>query len=313
MLRRIAALALAVALAAVPRPALADDAADARAEYAAGTAALAKSAYREAAEHFEIAARLRPHAAAFYAAGKAWQLAGELVKSADRLSAAVERNELSPADKGDALHHLVAIEQKVGTVNVTGDASMELQIDDGPSVRPTGARHGATGKHTLFIRGARGSATREVNLNAGGSMSIELKPEMLVEEAGEGCTRAGAVASSGHVGKPPDEEPSPAAAPGLRTAAASWRWSAAAPPPASASASASLRSRPRARSTTRRARPTSTTRFISRTRPTSPGPRPQSSAPPARRCSWSPSPEAVARRRRGSRSTRAAPRFPGRF
>jgi hypothetical protein len=179
---RLLALGLAFLIGALPSLARADDAADARAEYAAGLASLSKNAYREAAEHFEIAARLRPHAVAFFAAGKAWQLAGEPVKSADRLSAALERNELSPADKGDAIHRLAAIEEKVGTVNVTGDASMELQIDDGPSVKPPGARHATPGKHTLFIRGARGSATRDVSLNAGGSMSIELKLEMLVDK-----------------------------------------------------------------------------------------------------------------------------------
>ncbi len=179
MSSRLLAFAFAVTCAAAPSIARADDADDARAEYAAGAVALGKSAFREAAEHFEVAAKLRPHAAAFYAAGKAWQRAGELVKSADRLSAALERNELSAADAGDARHRLVSIEGKVGTVNVTGDRTMELQIDDGPTVRPPGARHALPGTHTLYVRGAAGAMSREVTLTAGGAILIDLEPELV--------------------------------------------------------------------------------------------------------------------------------------
>jgi hypothetical protein len=174
----------------------ADDAADARAEYAAGAAALQKGSYRDAAEHFEVAARLRPNATAIFAAAKAWQLAGELVKSADRYSAALESSALAGAEKLEANRKLAALEEKVGTVRFSGDPSMEAQIDDGPAAHAMGARHATPGHHTLLVRGNGQSAKQEITLTAGGSLPFDLKPSLLAVEAPAAPTPAPAPAST---------------------------------------------------------------------------------------------------------------------
>ena len=84
------------------------------------------------------------------------------MKAADGFSAAIERNELSTADKGEAARFLAILEDKLGTARFTGDASLEARIDGGPPVHPPGARHGQPGPHTVTVTGPGGTGTIQV-------------------------------------------------------------------------------------------------------------------------------------------------------
>jgi tetratricopeptide (TPR) repeat protein len=211
---RCAALVIAAAtLAAAPSAARADAASDARVEYAAGAAALQKRAYRDAAEHFEAAARLRPHAAAYFAAAKAWQLAGEPVRAADRFSSALERSELGGADKAEAARQLAVLEEKLGTARFTGDGALEARIDDGPPVRPPGVRHGMPGTHTVNVTGNGGTGKIDIKLDAGASVAVDLEPSLVAPKPKPLAERAPEPNAS-PIEQPPD---TPRGSSGLRT------------------------------------------------------------------------------------------------
>jgi hypothetical protein len=160
-------------------PAHADDAAGARAAYGAGSAALRAGSYREAALRFEEAARLRPHGAARFAAGKAWELAGEPARAADDFAAALDLGSLDPGDKAEAKRRLLDLETHLGTVLLSGDGTMTATFDDHASIRPPAALHVLPGDRAIAVSAGDRSGRKPLTLAAGQRLPFELGPSLL--------------------------------------------------------------------------------------------------------------------------------------
>jgi hypothetical protein len=156
-----------------PEPA--DAAAEAKREYAAGVEAYSSRRYVEAALHFEAAAARRPHAAALYNAGLAWEQANRPDRAADDYGRALDVAGLSATQAQNARARIATLEKTLGTLVVTAPEGFQVQLGTS-SMLPTPTRvHGAPAVHPLTIVAPGGAiAHRDVTLEAGKATPLAL-------------------------------------------------------------------------------------------------------------------------------------------
>lgn len=185
MMRRGFAAGLALAMACVVGPALAQDppltvdsAAEARQQYQEGSKAFSAKRYSEAAMHFEAAASFKANAVVLYTAGLAWDLASRPERAADAYARSLEVAGLDAKQTSVSKDRVATLEKTLGTVTVTAPEGWRVQLDTLTEV-PTPARlHGSPGIHVLNIRLPNKTIERrDVTLEAGRTIPIELKEE----------------------------------------------------------------------------------------------------------------------------------------
>lgn len=123
----------------------------ARSRYEAGSEALSKRRYAEAALHFEAAATLNPHASSWYMASIAWQEAFRPERSADSLAHAIAMGGLDDATISRANAELAKLESTIGTVDITAPPGWRMQIGGAPLTEAPARLHALPGAHTLRV------------------------------------------------------------------------------------------------------------------------------------------------------------------
>jgi len=180
----------------------ADDASEARKRFAEGAKALEANRYREAALHFESAARLRAHPIALFSAATTWDKAEEPARAADNYARAIELPGLSTKDQKTAHERLTSLEQSLGTAAVSGPSGLVVQFEHSTEASPPVRLHGAPGIHTLLIVRDGNVERRDVILKAGETASVSISepapvpPPAPIESAPAASVSATPVASA---------------------------------------------------------------------------------------------------------------------
>ncbi len=147
----------------------------ARSRYEAGTEALQKRRFAEAALNFEAAATLNPHAASWFMASVAWQEAFRPERSADALAHAISMGGLDDATLERSKGELAKLESTLGTVDLTAPSGWRMQIGGAPLKEAPARLHALPGAHTLRVAPIELPVfDRPVQLVAGGVVTIAL-------------------------------------------------------------------------------------------------------------------------------------------
>jgi len=186
--RRIA-LGLALTIAwTVPAGAQKASKDDARRFFTAGQKAFQSGRYVEAAKAFEEAFRLKPHPFPLINAGDAWEKAGELSLAARTYQRVLVLEQSGEQDRADATERLSRLTPKLGTIELSGDASLRARVDDDEF-------HGGErvyvvpGEHVVTLLDVDGAKERKIELAAGVSRTVDLStlmPGSSDEPAGAG-------------------------------------------------------------------------------------------------------------------------------
>lgn len=162
----------------------ADPVMEAKRRYAAGTRAMQQRQYAEAALHFEAAQAAAPSGVSLLGSALAWDAAGQPQRAADAYARALEEPGMSKSQTSHAAARLNALEPSLGTLVVSGEAGMRVQLDDNVDSGLPARLHGAPGTHRLTVW-AKGkiAGRREVYLRLG-------RPETIVVPWTEEATPA---------------------------------------------------------------------------------------------------------------------------
>ena len=141
---------------------------EAKKRYAAGTRAMQQRQYAEAALHFEAAQAAAPSGVALLGSALAWDAAGQPQRAADAYSRALDEPGMSKTQTTQAATRLGALERSLGTLVVSGEDGMRVQLDDNVDSSVPARLHGAPGTHKLTVW-AKGkiAGRREVYLRLG--------------------------------------------------------------------------------------------------------------------------------------------------
>jgi hypothetical protein len=174
------ALLLLTAVAFGASATAADDAeqrAEARRQFDAGTKAIGAKRYREAALAFEAACAYRANGTALYTAGLAWEQAGEPDRAADAFTRALNTPGLGDKESKEARARLDELSTNLGAVSITGPSGVFVALDD-HSDAPIPARlHGRAGRHVVVIRHPNDKVGhKNVQLKAGESIELDISP-----------------------------------------------------------------------------------------------------------------------------------------
>ncbi len=173
--------AAATALMAAPVAAVADEApaVDAKAKKEAGKLfregerAFKKHDYEKAANAFETANALAPHPAALYNAAKSWQLAGELVRSANLCSRYLRDAPENEKRRPKALKLIADLTPKLGRIEIQAGDGEELKIDGAtPELDVTFV---SAGDHLVTAEFDGEIVERKVELVAGSLVTVKLE------------------------------------------------------------------------------------------------------------------------------------------
>ena len=161
--------ALAGWLVAIPGGAQEGSAAE---SFERGSQAFARRDYATAAQAFERAYGLQPHAAPLYNAGLARESAGEATRAADDYDEALRRGELSAEQSRDATARLGKLSRQLGRLDITGPAGARAVVG-GVTTDVPARRYVTPGQHRIELVYASGQrASNEVRVEAGAAVSV---------------------------------------------------------------------------------------------------------------------------------------------
>ncbi len=176
-------LALALALSPLARAQDADEGAEAKKQFVAGSKAFSAGKFAEAAQAFEAAAALKPNAVALYTAALAWEQANQTERAADDYGRAVELagSGLNAQQASTARDRLAALEKVLGTLAITGPEGTKLQLDQFTESPAPVRIHGTGGTHALSVRlPGKQPEKREVLLEGGQTQKLDVSPVAVV-------------------------------------------------------------------------------------------------------------------------------------
>lgn len=191
----VALVSLALVAANAPSARAEDEndaaAVEARKRYAEGTKAFARKHFADAAEAFEAAAALRPHAVPLYTAGLAWEQAGQPERAADAFARALEAPGLTEKQEVPAREKLTALEKSLATVNVRGPAGTRVQLESFTEVPVPARLHAGGGPRLLRVIPESGPPEeRELTLKQGEMLDLDVTPKAPEPEAPKVATPA---------------------------------------------------------------------------------------------------------------------------
>lgn len=157
---------------------------EARKRYAEGTKAFARKHFADAAEAFEAAAALRPHAVPLYTAGLAWEQAGQPERAADAFARALDAPGLTEKQEVPAREKLSSLEKTLATVKVTGPAGTRVQLESFTEVPVPARLHAGDGPRLLRVLLPSGPPEeKELTLKAGQVLELDVSPKAVEPEA----------------------------------------------------------------------------------------------------------------------------------
>ncbi len=185
--------------AAEPSP---EQAAEARRAFQAGKQAFEEGRFQEAAESFEQAFRIKPHASPLVNAGEAWERANEPLKAARVYQRVLELQDAGERDRGDATERLARIAPALAVVVLVGDPTVRARVDADEFVGGNRV-YVQPGDHQVTLVDVAGSKTRALALAANSEEQVDLaalipeakppvetpvEPEPEAKEAPKGAT-----------------------------------------------------------------------------------------------------------------------------
>lgn len=160
----------------------AEQRAEARRQFDAGTKAFAAKRFREAALAFEAACAYRVSGTALYTAGLAWEQAAAPDRAADDFARALDTPGFGEKESDDARRRLDELEKILGIVAVTGPARTVVALDDHSDVPVPAHLHGQPGKHVVVIRYADDKVSHQnVQLKVGQIVRLDVTPRAAPE------------------------------------------------------------------------------------------------------------------------------------
>jgi hypothetical protein len=169
-----AALALPAVAAAEPTPGQLSRA-DAARHFELGLRTFERGDFDRAADEFEQAYRILPHADALWNAARARDRAGQAPRAATLYAKYLREARDETAERRDASARLLAFSSRLGQVNVQGDLVRRIVVDD----QPLDERifYVIPGAHVLRVSLAGGeSQQRTVEVGAGEAVSLVFEP-----------------------------------------------------------------------------------------------------------------------------------------
>jgi len=158
---------------APPAEPTAEQAAEARRAFQAGKQAFEEGRFQEAAESFEEAFRIKPHASPLVNAGEAWERGNEPLKAARVYQRVLELPEAGERDRGDATERLARIAPELAVVVLVGDASVRARVDEDEFVGGNRV-YVKPGDHKVTLADVAGGGTRSITLAANSEEQVDL-------------------------------------------------------------------------------------------------------------------------------------------
>ncbi len=134
-----------------PAPEESDPVLEAKRRYAAGTRAMQQKQYAEAALHFDAAQAAVPSGVALLGSAVAWDAAGQPQRAADAYARALEEPGMSKTQTTTARNRLDVLERSLGTLVVSGEDGIRVQLDDNVDTALPARLHGSPGTHRLTV------------------------------------------------------------------------------------------------------------------------------------------------------------------
>jgi tetratricopeptide (TPR) repeat protein len=141
-----------------------------------GTQAFAKKEYRRAADEFEAAWKLAPHAAALYNAGLAWQALGDKVRAADAFDIALRAQGMDDDQRGDARRRLAELEEGLTLVELDADAGAKIAIAHAESLETPARVHVSPGQYDAVATCAGGRTVALRVMASGRIVHVKFDP-----------------------------------------------------------------------------------------------------------------------------------------
>jgi hypothetical protein len=181
-----------------------------------GREAFSAGEFAAAAEKFDAANRLAPHAQLRYNAALAWEKAREFPRAADAYEAALRQGGLQGALEKKAESALAGLKENLGYVKVPRPVSGTLSVAHLSQAPIPAQFHLTPGQYTIQIESASGVKTEKpVSVKAGEVVTVEVEAESAEPGAALPQREAGDDPTT-----PPPDDRAPAAGSGKKT----WGW-----------------------------------------------------------------------------------------
>jgi tetratricopeptide (TPR) repeat protein len=177
------ALAQAAAPEAPAPPANPDQANEARRAFQAGQQAFSEGRFEEAAQSFEEAYRIKPHASPLVNAGEAWERANQLLRAARVYQRVLEMEQAGERDRGDATERLARLATQLGAIVLVGEAGVRAKVDE-DEFQAGNKVYVQPGEHKVTLVDVEGGLTGTLDVAAGAEKTVDLaklRPKALAE------------------------------------------------------------------------------------------------------------------------------------
>jgi hypothetical protein len=167
------ALAQAAAPEAAAPPANPDVANEARRAFQAGQQAFSEGRFEEAAQSFEEAYRIKPHASPLVNAGEAWERGNQPLRAARVYQRVLEMAQAGERDRGEATERLVRLATQLGAIVLVGEAGVRAKVDE-DEFQASNKVYVLPGEHKVTLVDVEGAATGTLDVAAGTEKTVDL-------------------------------------------------------------------------------------------------------------------------------------------
>jgi tetratricopeptide (TPR) repeat protein len=151
----------------------ADEANRARQAFQAGQQAFAEGRFEEAAQSFEEAFRIKPHANPLVNAGEAWERANQRVRAARVYQRVLEMEQAGERDRSDATERLARLATELGAIVLVGEPGVRASVDD-DEFQAGNKVYVLPGEHRVTLGDVEGGATGTLDVAAGAEKTVDL-------------------------------------------------------------------------------------------------------------------------------------------
>jgi tetratricopeptide (TPR) repeat protein len=151
----------------------ADEANRARQAFQAGQQAFAEGRFEEAAQSFEEAFRIKPHANPLVNAGEAWERANQRVRAARVYQRVLEMEQAGERDRSDATERLARLAAELGAIVLVGDPGVRASVDD-DEFQAGNKVYVLPGEHRVTLSDVEGGAAGTLDVAAGAEKTVDL-------------------------------------------------------------------------------------------------------------------------------------------
>ena len=146
---------------------------EADALFRAAAAAFDRHDYGAAAAGFDAAYQVAPHPVTRFNAAKAWDLAGDRARAANRWADVVDAAELDAPSRATARRRLAELDRQLGRLGITGPAATRARVSGFASGALPWEVRLEPGRHSVEIEQAGERIERSVEVAAGEQVTLD--------------------------------------------------------------------------------------------------------------------------------------------